>query len=237
MPDLSALAGATLAFDLDGTLVDSAPDLIGTLNVLLAQEGIAPLPLDEARPFIGHGARRLIERGFRAQGAEVEPERLEALFARFIAHYEDHIADETRPFPGLVEALEQLKTAGAKLVVCTNKLTGLSIKVLEALDLARLFEAVVGADAAPAPKPDGRHLLAAVEAVGGDSARTIMVGDASTDAGTARAAGAHLILVSFGYTEVPAADLNPDILLDRFEDLPNACLQLLGACGERVGEL
>lgn len=237
MPDLSALAGATLAFDLDGTLVDSAPDLIGTLNVLLAQEGIAPLPLDEARPFIGHGARRLIERGFRAQGAEVEPERLEALFARFIAHYEDHIADETRPFPCLVEALEQLKAAGAKLVVCTNKLTGLSIKVLEALDLARLFEAVVGADAAPAPKPDGRHLLAAVEAVRGDPARTIMVGDASTDAGTARAAGAHLILVSFGYTEVPAADLNPDILLDRFDDLPNACLRLLSACGERVGEL
>lgn len=233
MADLQALAGATLAFDLDGTLVDSAPDLVGTLNVILAEEGLPPLPFADARAFIGHGARRLMERGFAAQGLSIAPEAMPDMFARFIAHYEAHIADESRPFPGVPEALAQMKAAGAKLVVCTNKLTGLSRQVLDALDLSRFFDAVVGADSAPAPKPDARHLLAAIEAVGGDPARAVMVGDASTDAGTARAAGVPLILVTFGYTEVPAAELGPDILLDHFKDMPQACLRLLTACPPR----
>lgn len=233
LADLAALSGATLVFDLDGTLVDSAPDLVGTLNVILAQEGVAPLPLAEARAFIGHGARRLMERGFAAQGLSIKSEAMPELFGRFIAHYEAHIADESRPFPGVVEALTQMKAAGAKLAVCTNKLTGLSNQVLHALDLARFFDAVVGADAAPAAKPDPRHLIAAIEAAGGDSARSVMVGDASTDAGAARAAKVSLILVSFGYTEIPAAELGPDILLDRFEDMPDACVRLLTACPPR----
>ena len=112
MTDLTALAGATIAFDLDGTLVDSAPDLIGTLNVILQQEGIASLPVEEARPFIGHGARRLIERGFAAQGHPAPAERMPELFERFIAHYNDHSADLTRPFPGTVAALQAMKDAG-----------------------------------------------------------------------------------------------------------------------------
>jgi phosphoglycolate phosphatase len=233
LADLQALAGATLAFDLDGTLVDSAPDLVGTLNVILEQEGVAPLPFTEARALIGHGARRLMERGFAAQGLSVKPDAMPELFARFIAHYEAHIADESRPFAGVPEALAQMKAAGARLVVCTNKLTGLSRQVLDALDLSRFFDAVVGADSAPAAKPDARHLLAAVAAAGGDPARAVMVGDAATDAGAARAAKVPLILVTFGYTEVPAADLGPDILLDRFEDMPGACARLLTACPPR----
>jgi phosphoglycolate phosphatase len=228
--DLTTLSGATIAFDLDGTLVDSAPDLIGTLNMLLGQEGIAPLPLDEARPFIGYGARRLIERGFAAQGAEVPAGAMTDLFQRFLVHYNARLADESRPFPGVVDALTELKAAGAKLCVCTNKLTGLSNNVLAALDLARFFDAVVGADAAPAAKPDPRHLIAAVEAAGGDIARAVMVGDAATDAGAARAAGTPLVLVSFGYTEIPAAELAPDILIHHFDDLTNACVRLLTAC-------
>ncbi len=223
------LDGATLAFDLDGTLVDSAPDLIGTLNVLLAQEGIAALPLEDARPFIGHGARRLIERGFAAQGHPIPTDRMDDLFARFIAHYNDHSADLTRPFPGCVEALSVMKTAGAKLTVCTNKLTSLSTPILAKLDIAWLFDAVIGADLAPAPKPDARHLIAAVEAAGGSMDRALMVGDASTDAGAARAAKVPLILVSFGYTEIPAAELNPDILIHHFDELPDACVRLLTA--------
>jgi phosphoglycolate phosphatase len=230
LADLTALAGATLVFDLDGTLVDSAPDLVGTLNVILAQEGIAPLPLAEARDFIGHGARRLMERGFAAQGLSIRPEAMPELFARFIAHYEAHIADESRPFPGVVEALTAMKDAGARLAVCTNKLTGLSDNVLQALDLARFFDAVIGADAAPAAKPDPRHLIAAVQAAGGRLDRAVMIGDAATDAGAARAAKVPLILVSFGYTEVPAAQLDPDILVDRFHDVTDACVRLLTAC-------
>ena len=230
MTDLSALDGATIAFDLDGTLVDSAPDLIGTLNVILQQEGVAPLQLEEARPFIGHGARRLIERGFAAQGRPLSTDHVPALFERFLAHYNEHSADLTRPYPGVVECLAQMKAAGARLAVCTNKLTGLSTPILEKLDLARFFDAVVGADSAPAAKPDPRHLICAVEAAGGRIERAVMVGDASTDAGAARAAKAPLILVSFGYTEIPAAELAPDILVDHFDQMANACVRLLTAC-------
>jgi phosphoglycolate phosphatase len=225
------LQGAVIAFDLDGTLVDTAPDLIGTLNVLLKDEGLPALPVDEARPFIGRGARWLIERGFEAAGQHLHPARVQPLFDRFIAHYLEHIADESRPFPGCEAALDALKAAGARLCVCTNKRTDLSVALLEAVGLADRFEAVVGADSAPAIKPDPRHLQAAIDAVGGRMDRAILVGDAATDAGAARAAKAGLILVSFGYTEIPAADLNPDVLIHSFDELPDACMRLLGACG------
>lgn len=227
----AALAGAAIAFDLDGTLVDTAQDLIGTLNWLLAQEGLRPLPLGEARPFIGRGARWMIERGFQAADAPLAPADVQPLFERFIDRYTGHIADESRPFPGCIDALEALKAGGAKLVVCTNKLTGLSKALLDALDMSRLFDAVIGSDSTPAIKPDACHLQTAIAAIGGSMDRAIMVGDAATDAGAARAAGAPLILVSFGYTEVPAADLNPDILIDHYDQLPGACLRLLTACG------
>ena len=217
------LAGTTIAFDLDGTLVDTAPDLIGTLNTLLDQEGLTPFPLADARPFIGRGARWMIERGFEAAGAPLPPDRIPA--------------HESRPFPGCEAALDALKAQGAKLVVCTNKRTDLSVTLLKALGMARRFEAIIGADATPAIKPDARHLQAAVDAVGGDITRTIMVGDAATDAGAARNAGAHLILVSFGYTEIPVEDLGADILIDHFDQLPAACARLLGACDRQAETL
>ena len=228
---LLSLNGATIAFDLDGTLVDTAPDLVGTLNMLLTEEGLPPLALTEARPFIGRGARWLIERGFQAAGAPLDEARAPELFDRFIAHYLDHIADESRPFPGVVSALDTLKAHGARLAVCTNKRTDLSLALLDALDLSRRFDAVVGADSAPAAKPDPRHLTTAVAAAGGVMEKALLVGDAGTDAGAARAAGAPLILVSFGYTEVPAKDLQPDLLIDHFDQLVDGCARLLAACG------
>jgi len=227
---LDLLDGATIAFDLDGTLVDTAPDLVGTLNMLLKEEGLPPLALTEARPFIGRGAKWLIERGFQAAGAPLEKARAPELFDRFIAHYLAHIADESQPFPGVVAALDELKAQGARLAVCTNKRTDLSVALLDALDLSRRFDAVIGADAAPAPKPDPRHLTTAVAAAGGVMERAILVGDAGTDAGAARAAGAPLVLVSFGYTEVPARDLQPDLLIDHFDELVDGCARLLAAC-------
>ncbi len=223
---LTALGGVTIAFDLDGTLVDTAPDLVSTLNVLLGQEGIAPLPLAEARTMIGHGARALIAKGFAASGAPLETAALDALFERFIVHYLDHIADESTPFPGLVPALDALLSAGAILSVCTNKRTDLSFALLKALGLQHYFKSIVGADAASAPKPDPAHLLTAIEAAGGDPARAIMVGDSASDAGAARGAGTPLILVTFGYTETPVQQLGADRVVEQFDDIPGACADL-----------
>ena len=229
--DLAALSGAVIAFDLDGTLVDTAPDIVPTLNLLLAQEGFEPLPFAEGRDLIGGGALALIERGFQRAGAEFSEVRAAALFERFLHLYAEHIADRSRPYPGVVEALGELRGAGARLAVCTNKQTRLSRSLLEKLGLAGFFEAIVGPDAAGARKPDPRHLEAAIAAAGGEPRRAVMVGDAITDAEAARAAGVPLILVSFGDTETPAAELSPDILIDHFDQLPEACVRLLGACG------
>ena len=220
------LHGLTIVFDLDGTLVDTAPDLVATLNVLLSQGGVAPLALGDARAMIGQGARALIAKGFAAAGAALEPTALDSLFERFIVHYRAHIADESSPFPGVVQALDALAGQGAILSVCTNKRTDLSFALLKALGLEHYFKSIVGADGAKAPKPDPGHLLTAIEAAGGDPARAIMVGDSASDAGAARAAGTPLILVTFGYTETPVEKLGADVVIDRFDQLPEACARL-----------
>jgi phosphoglycolate phosphatase len=225
--DLIVLDGATVIFDLDGTLVESAPDLIGAVNAILIEEGAKPLAYDEGRGFISRGARWLLQRGLEISGEQDPVARAAVVFDRFVSYYGDHIADKSAPFPGVVNALESLKTAGARLAVCTNKPTGLSRSLLSKLGMAGLFDDVVGIDAVAAAKPNPAHLINAVEAVGGDLARTIMVGDAETDAGAARAAGVPLILVDFGYTEIPAAELAPDILLHHFDGLVDACVGLL----------
>ena len=224
---LAVLSGATIVFDLDGTLIDTAPDLIATLNVLLGEEGVAALPLAAARTLIGRGARALIARGFEAAGAPADGATLDRLFERFIAHYRDNIAVLSRPFPGVIETLDVLDAARARLAVCTNKRTDLSLALLDALHLRRRFAAVVGADAAPAAKPDPRHLTVTIDRAGGRIDRAVMVGDSASDLGAARAAGVPVILVSFGYTDVPAADLGADLLIDRYEQLADGCAALL----------
>ncbi|CAA9584251.1 MAG: Phosphoglycolate phosphatase [uncultured Thermomicrobiales bacterium] len=236
MTDLAVLDGATIAFDLDGTLVESAPDVIGAVNAVLIAEGLEPLPYHEGRPLISRGARGVLLYALTAAGAQDAAARVDSLFGRFLAHYGAHVADESRPFPGAVRALEVLGAAGARRVVCTNKPTGLSHRLLAELGMDDLVDGVVGVDAVSAVKPAAAHLIEAVAAVGGDLARTVMVGDADTDAGSARAAGTPLILVDFGYTEIPAAELAPDILLHHFDDLVDACVRLLGpgtAAGRR----
>ena len=222
------LSGATIVFDLDGTLIETAPDLVGTLNVLLGREGIEPLPLAQARNLIGQGAKALIARGFAAAGAPLAEAKLNALFGDFIEHYLAHIADESRPFPGRIGARDALETAGATLAVCTNKRTDLSVALLDALKLSHRFAAIVGGDAVAAQKPAAVHLTVTIRRAGGDVARAVMVGDSASDAGAARAAGVPLVLVSFGYTDTPAAQLGADVLIDHFDDLPGACRRLLG---------
>src|ERR1019366_4778249 len=223
-----SLTGAVMAFDLDGTLVDSAPDLIGSLNVILHEKRLPALSLRQARPMVGRGARAMIEQGFAAAGEPLDAAETPALVRRFIAVYRERIALESRPFEGVEAALTDLAGAGAGLCVCTNKFTDLSVALLDALDLSRHFAAVIGPDLAPAPKPDARHLIAAVEAAGGRIERALMVGDSAADVGAARAAGVPSIVVGFGYTEIAPAELGGDHLIEHFSELAPLAARLLG---------
>ncbi|WP_029415479.1 HAD-IA family hydrolase [Brevundimonas bacteroides] len=216
------LIGWTIGFDLDGTLVETHEDLIGTLNRMLAIQGLPPCPVEGARDLIGGGARALLVHGFERAGAPVEDAQDPALFDAFIADYVDHIADHSRPFDGVVETLERLAARGATLVVVTNKRSDLSELLLGKIDLTRHFAAIVGPDRVSARKPSGAHLVEAVQKVGGDLARAIMVGDAAPDIGTARDAGAPVIGVTFGYTPTPMEELEPDVIIDAFEDVEEA---------------
>ena len=216
------LEGWTIVFDLDGTLVDSAPDLIGTLNRLLAEEGLPPVAMESASTLIGSGARALLVHGFEAAGASVERAQSDELFERFLVDYAAHIADGSQPFEGVVETLERLSERGAILVVATNKRLDLSELLLEKLGLTRHFAAIVGPDRVSARKPSGAHLKEAVVKAGGDPERAIMVGDAAPDADAARDAGMPCILVTFGFTPVPVENLGADVLIDAFEDVEEA---------------
>lgn len=216
------LEGWTIAFDLDGTLVDSAPDLIGTLNRMLVDEGLPPVPMESASTLIGSGARALLVHGFEAAGAPVERAKSDELFERFLVDYAAHIADGSQPFEGVVETLERLSERGAILVVATNKRSDLSELLLGKLDLTRHFAAIVGPDRVSARKPSGAHLKEAVAIAGGDPERAIMVGDASPDADAAKDAGLPCILTTFGFTPTPVEDLGGDVLIDAFEDVEEA---------------
>ncbi len=218
-----------IAFDLDGTLVDTAPDLIGALNHILVREKLSPLPLDSARNLIGSGARRLLERGLEAEDRQVGPDDMARLTADFIAYYADHIADESRPFAGVEAALDDLASRGFRLAVCTNKLEWLASRLLDRLGMSPRFAAICGADTFGVSKPDPAILRLTAAKAGGSIASTIMVGDAGTDVGVARRAGVPVVGVTFGYTETPIADLKPDRLIDHMRDLPGAIDDLLQA--------
>jgi phosphoglycolate phosphatase len=219
---------ATLVLDLDGTLVDTAVDLTTTLNVILAKEGLEPVPLDQARKLIGHGAKALIVRGFAANGVMHPPERIDALYKEYLDHYERHIADESRPFPNVVNALVRFAEAGWILAVCTNKLERLSRILLDRLGMTKHFAAICGFDTLPASKPDARAFVETVRRAGGDMASSIMVGDSETDIATARAAGVPVVAVDFGYTTVPIQQLAPDKIISDFAELWDAVAGIRG---------
>ena len=216
-----------IVFDLDGTLVDTAPELVATLNLIFEREGLPPVPYDEARRLIGGGARAMIVRGLEADRRTVTPERLDQLFKDFVDHYTAHVADFSRPFPGVTDALDALDASGLQLAVCTNKFERQSLMLLEALKLSDRFKAICGQDTFGVAKPDPEMLRRTILAAGGDPARAIMIGDSETDILTARAAGLPVIAVDFGYSEQPVADYAPDRLISHFSQLPQEIAALL----------
>src|SRR3984957_51945 len=212
----------TVVFDLDGTLVDTAPDLINALNFVLDREGLPPVPLHSARTMIGAGARKLIERGLELEGRSASVEDITRLTSDFIDYYAAHIADVSRPFEGLEAALDDLQALGYRFAVCTNKLEWLSRRLLDRLGLSARFAAICGADTFGISKPDPAILQQTVARAGGQLSTAIMVGDAGPDIGVARRAGVPVIGVEFGYTDVPIADLKPDRLIGHMSELPAA---------------
>ena len=216
-----------VVFDLDGTLVDTAPDLINALNFILAREGLAPVPLHAARNMIGAGARKLLERGLELDGRNVSLAELDRLTDDFIAYYAEHIADASRPFDGLEAALDDLTSHGYRFAVCTNKLEWLSRRLLDRLNLSPRFSAICGADTFGVSKPDPAILRQTVARAGAELSSAIMVGDAGPDVGVARRASVPVICVSFGYTEVPVADLKPDVVIDHMRELRCAIESLM----------
>lgn len=228
MASVEDLTDVCLAFDLDGTLVDTASDLIGALNATLKTEGLAPVAESEARHLVGRGARALIENGLKASGLTPVAAHIDPMLRYFMRYYAEHIADTSRPFDGCVATLERLKSRGARLCVCTNKPQALSDQLLGQLGIDVWFEAVFGADAVPMKKPDPGHLGACAKAVGLSIDQTLLIGDSETDHLTSRAAGRPSLLFTFGYSDPPVTALDAEYLMDSYDELEAAIGRALG---------
>ncbi len=215
----------TVAFDLDGTLVDTAPDLTAALNHALGRLGRPAIAPAAVRHMVGHGARKLLERGLAASG-EATAELVEAGVPHFLDHYRAHIADGSRPYPGVEAALAALAAAGTRLAIATNKPVALSQALVAALGWQDIFAANLGFDSVPVPKPDPGHVLAAIAAAGGEAGDAMFVGDSITDTTAARAAGVPVIAVGFGFSDRPVAELGADHVIDHYDELLPALASL-----------
>jgi phosphoglycolate phosphatase len=211
--------GWTILFDLDGTLVDTAPDLLAALNHVLTDMSLEPVSLSAVAEMIGHGARAMIETGLKTQGAVVSAADMDAAFERFIAYYVDNIAVGSRPFEGAVAALETLRAEGAALAVCTNKRQDLSVRLITELGLSGHFDVVFGADRATNRKPHADHVFQTLAEAAGDPARALFVGDSRTDERAARNAGLPFVFVTFGYEAETAEAIAADVTISHYDQL------------------
>jgi phosphoglycolate phosphatase len=222
------MKGWTVVFDLDGTLVDTAPDLAEATNYVLQTLGLDRVNELEIRPFVGHGALAMIDGAIKAHGRSLPERELHDLFEVFITYYTAHIADRSVPYPNVVATLEGLRRNGATLAVCTNKIEIQARSVLEALKLDGYFSALTGRDSLGSYKPDPRHLTDTIARAGGRPETSIMVGDSETDIRTAKAAQVPIIAVSFGYSVDPVASYGPDAIVDDYRDLSAAIRKFAG---------
>ncbi len=216
----------TVVFDLDGTLVDTAPDLVNATNHVLAGIGLPAVPEAVLRPVISIGSRRMIEEGLSYHGRTLEASRVDEMWRALLAYYADNIAVDSRPYPGVDAVLDDLQRQDIIIAVCTNKLEGLSRQLLSALGMARRFSAICGRDTFQVCKPHPDHLIGAITAAGGVARHAVMVGDSDTDVSTAKAAGIPIIGVGFGYSEIPMRDLEPDALIGHYREFPAALRRL-----------
>lgn len=213
-----------LVFDLDGTLIDSVPDLHACINRLLDSEGRRQLDIPELTRMVGDGVPALVRRAYEATGGM--PDDLDECVQRYLGLYGAALADKTTPYPGVVETLERLQAAGHRMAVCTNKPHGPSMEILGALDLARFFAAVAGGDSLPVRKPDAGHLLGLLDMMGSAPGRAVMIGDSLNDIQVAINAGVRSIAVSYGYRKQPVGELGADIIIDNFAEIPAALERL-----------
>lgn len=217
--DPVSFEGWTVLFDLDGTLVDTAPDLLGALNHVLGGLRLEPVPLSAVAEMIGHGARAMIETGVRTRGAVLNAADMDEAFERFIAHYVANIAVHSRPFEGAVAALDELKAQGALLTVCTNKRQDLSEQLIGALGLTSRFDLIVGADQVSNRKPHADHPLETIRRAGGVPEQSLFVGDSRTDERAARNAGLPFVFVTFGYEAEPPEAIGADVTISHYDQL------------------
>ncbi len=214
-PDNKAL----IVFDLDGTLLDTHADLVESLNHTIAAIDLAPVSYDDLTSLVGQGARVMIERAGRMRERPVTQEELPALIERFVAHYTANMPGHTQPYPGLVAAMDRLKASGYALAVCTNKMEGLATTLLQKLGLTHYFDAITGGDTFEYRKPDARHLTGTIERAGGVLSRAVMIGDSINDIAVAKNAGVPAIAVPFGFSDVPVASLDPDVIIAHYDEL------------------
>ena len=223
------MKNVTLVLDLDGTLVDTAPDLIRATNFVMRGIGAPEAPGDAIRATVSRGARAMIVHALALAHRSLPDPEVDALLDKFLAHYAENIAVDSRPFPDVVRVLSKLKDAGTKLAVCTNKREGLSRKLLKELNMDKLFRAIVGRDTLPVYKPDPGHLIGTIILADGNLDRAIMVGDSDVDVATAKRAGVPCIGVTFGYTTAPIATYKPEGLIDHYRDLETRMREVFAA--------
>lgn len=220
MSDMFKFQPTAIVWDLDGTLVDSAPDLAMALNTVLDKRGFFTLPLDEVRKMIGNGVPKLVERGFNAVGIRPEPAQLEELIAMFVKEYRKCATDNTRPYPGVAEVLRELHDMNIPMGVCTNKPEGFTRQILEGLDLSGFFSSVIGGDSTHAKKPDPEPVLACLRGLVAEPEYSFMIGDSVHDVHAARAAGVTIAVVPWGYRSAPVDELGADFVLHDLAVLP-----------------
>ncbi|MCT4656269.1 MAG: phosphoglycolate phosphatase [Cohaesibacter sp.] len=216
-----------LLFDLDGTLVDTAPDLIGALNHVLGSYDLAPAPSSLVQPLVGFGARAMLEAGFHHHEHQVSEEELTRAHKAFLAYYEENICTHSKAYDGVWDVTPHLYEEGYRLAVCTNKPEDLAANLMDQLDLARYFATICGSDTVSNRKPHKDHLEMTCLRAGMRLERCVMVGDSSPDIEAAKAASIPSVGFSYGYTPVPMEELGPTILLHHFADLPEAIKDLV----------